>query len=73
MKPFESRRKVPKWKLFLQQLKNHGLLNNLFMVEAGVNDKNEIHKDTGAITIASTSGCIGKVDVKQEMIIKKMR
>jgi len=25
--------------IILQQLKNHGLLNNLFMVEAGVNDK----------------------------------
>ncbi len=38
-----------------------------------MNDKNEIHNDIGAIIVASTSGCIGKVDVRQEMIIKKIR
>jgi len=59
--------------VIFQQLKNHGLLNNLFMVEAGMNYKNEIHNDTGVITVASTSGCIGKVDVRQEIIIKKIR
>jgi hypothetical protein len=29
-----------------------------------MNDKNEIHNDIGAIIVASTSGCIGKVDVR---------
>jgi hypothetical protein len=42
----------------LQQLKNHGLLNNLFMVEAGANDKNEIHNDTGALLLPTQVGVL---------------
>jgi hypothetical protein len=43
------------------------------MVEAGVNDKNEIHINIDIIVIASTSGCIKMVDVRQEVITQKRR
>jgi len=38
-----------------------------------MNDKNEIHINTNVIVIASTSGCIKMVDVKQEVITQKRR
>ncbi len=38
-----------------------------------MNDKNEIHTNTNVIVIASTSGCIKMVDVKQEVITQKRR
>ncbi len=50
----------------MQQLRSQGLLNNLFMVEAGVSDKNDIHIDVDTMVIANTSRRIEKVDVKQE-------
>lgn len=50
----------------MQQLRSQGLLNNLFMVEARVSDKNDIHIDVDTMVIANTSRRIEKVDVKQE-------
>ncbi len=39
------------------------------MVEAWMNDKDEIHTNINKIIIANTSGCIKMVDVRHEIII----
>jgi hypothetical protein len=40
-----TKQKSSKLSIVLQQLGNHGLLNNLFMVEVGGNDEDEVHTD----------------------------
>lgn len=68
-----TKKRSSKMGVILQQLKSQRLLNNLFMVEVGLSDNNEIHTDVGAIVVASTSGCIEKVDARQEVITQKQR
>jgi hypothetical protein len=66
LKTIWTEKKSSKIGVILQQLRSQGLLNNLFMVEAGVSDKNDIHIDVHTMVIANISRCIEKVDVKQE-------
>jgi hypothetical protein len=58
-------------KKYFAAIEKSGLLNNLFMVEVGVSDKNVIHTDVDTMAIANTSRCIEKVDARQEVIIQK--
>jgi hypothetical protein len=52
-------------------LGGQGLLNNLFMVEARLNNDDELHTNDDTIVIHNTQTCLENRDARQEETIQK--